>query len=259
MEVGLIQLSTVQQAEDYYLDKSASGWEREVFRGFCGDLLDDELVFPCVLGVHGLKMGELEFCFVPHHDRHNLTHLASRLTHYVQSSRTYGRNTSFVAFFEPDEQTKNLAEYEEEFWNVLQRLHTIDESEWPKEVDVHPSEPLWEFSYAGEPLFVVCNTPAHVKRKSRSAKTFMLTFQPRWVFDDIDGTTKRGRHIQSLVRHHLENYDETLPHPDLKWYGEPGGREWKQYFLGEDNREQKSKCPFHYKGGSVNENSYGSR
>jgi len=42
---------------------------------------------------------------------------------------------------------------------------------------------MWEFSFAGEPIFVVCSTPAQVMRKAVGSSAFMLTFSRRWVFE----------------------------------------------------------------------------
>ena len=66
----------------------------------------------------------------------------------------------------------------------------LDKNAWPAEIPEQVDHPMWEFSFAGEPIFVVCSTPAHVMRQSRRASTFMLTFQPRWVFEKILGTEK---------------------------------------------------------------------
>nr|WP_204699540.1 YqcI/YcgG family protein [Geomicrobium sediminis] len=247
-----IRLELLEDVERYYENvfKDQDDWAKDQFRRFCHDLLSEADPFPCVLGVQGLKMGELEFTFVPKSDQ-NYEKLAGELSNYARTSRTYGRNTSFVAFFEPDVGMDSLEQYEKRFWNVLNQLHDFDNQPWPNDIPKHPDDALWEFSFMGEPMFVVCNTPAHQKRKSRHANTFMITFQPRWVFEDINGSTKRGRHIQDIVRSHLYSYDDVLPHPSLKWYGEKGSHEWKQYFLYDHNEPLEMKCPFHMKGDNM--------
>ncbi len=74
---------------------------------------------------------------------------------------------------------------------------------------------------------------------------FMVTFQPRWVFDDLNGSTAFGRNMSRLIRSRLEAYDQAPIHPQLGWYGGKDNREWKQYFL-RDDEKQVSKCPFSY-------------
>lgn len=58
----------------------------------------------------------------------------------------------------------------------------------------------------------------------------MVTFQPRWVFDDLNGSTAFGRNMSRLIRSRLEAYDQAPIHPQLGWYGGKDNREWKQYF-----------------------------
>jgi FPC/CPF motif-containing protein YcgG len=103
---------------------------------------------------------------------------------------------------------------------------------------------MWEFSFAGEPIFVVCSTPAHVMRQSRRSSAFMMTFQPRWVFDKILGTEKAAAAAFAKVRERLVPFDTTGPSPLLGHYGNPEGREYSQYFLYDDNQIP-PECPFH--------------
>ena len=102
---------------------------------------------------------------------------------------------------------------------------------------------MWEFSFAGEPIFVVCTTPAHVMRQSRRSSAFMLTFQPRWVFEKILGTEKAANAAFAEVRKRLVPYDSASPSPLLGRYGAADGREYQQYFLHDDNNASTG-CPF---------------
>ena len=102
---------------------------------------------------------------------------------------------------------------------------------------------MWEFSFAGEPIFVVCSTPAHVMRQSRRCSAFTLTFQPRWVFEKILGTEKAASAAFAEVRKRLIPYDSTSPSPLLGRYGATDGREYQQYFLADDNHTEAG-CPF---------------
>jgi uncharacterized protein len=220
-------------------------WGYPALDSFINDLLSEEHPFPCILGVEGMKAGQLRFCFIDStQDEQAIKQLGSHLTEYLQHFKDIGKNTSFVAFFKPEE-LKTIEQYEKQFWNVLQRLHESDNKPWPKDIPLNPNDPLFEFSFQNEPIFVVCNTPAHEKRKSRYSSTFMMTFQPRWVFEGMNASTKKGQKVQKIVRDRLKNYDEIDAHPELAWYGDPKTREWKQYFLRDDNKGALDKCPFH--------------
>ena len=91
-------------------------------------------------------------------------------------------------------------------------------------------------------MFVVCNTPAHVLRQSRRSSSFVVTFQPRWVFDEILGTPEATKRSTSKVRDLLKQYDMIDPSPHLGLYGDDLNREYLQYFLRENNAEVK--CPY---------------
>src|SRR5258708_36751655 len=104
----------------------------------------------------------------------------------------------------------------------------------PEQID----HPMWEFSFAGEPMLVVCSTPAHVMRQSRWSSSFTLTFQPRWVFEKILGTEKAAAAAFAEGRKRLIPYDSTSPSPLLGRYGNHDGREDQQYCLTDDNQTQ---------------------
>jgi len=71
----------------------------------------------------------------------------------------------------------------------------------------------------------------------------MLTFQPRWVFDNILGSERAAELAFAKVRSRLVAYDLLAPSPALGRYGDPGTREFQQYFL--NDTEMPAKCPFH--------------
>ncbi|MBM7703767.1 YqcI/YcgG family protein [Metabacillus iocasae] len=219
-------------------------WGKVAFESFKSDLLSESAPFPCVLGVEGFKHNLLRFgfCASPY-DESDMKQCALALRQYLREFRSLGRYTSFVMFFKP-EKTKTMQQYEKMFWDTLETLHSLDEELWPDDIPLHPNDPLWEFCFGGEPIFVVCNTPAHQSRKSRRSHTFMITFQPRWVFEGISEDTKIGNSVKRIVRNRLKMYDEVHPHPELGWYGNAQNREWKQYFLHDTNDEVTTKCPF---------------
>ncbi|MCK5905588.1 MAG: YqcI/YcgG family protein, partial [Gammaproteobacteria bacterium] len=125
------------------------------------------------------------------------------------------------------------------------KLHHIDASNWPKEISEDPEHHLWEFSFSGEPIFVVCNNPAHKLRRSRYASTFMITFQPRWVFEFLQKPA--GEKSKKIVREILKSYDDIDVHPELGTYGDEKNKEWLQYYLSDTNETNGKKCPFQLK------------
>ncbi|MFC7442998.1 YqcI/YcgG family protein [Laceyella putida] len=219
-------------------------WGLTVFKSFESDLLSKERPFPCIFGVEALKKNGLRYLFVENHDEAGLMQLRNSLIRYTEIYRELGRMTSMAVFFKPLQEELMIEQYQEKFWSVLQFLHENDPKPWPAEFPVNWDDPLWEFCFNGEPIFVVCNTPAHVKRRSRRGGTFIITFQPRWwVFEELKGPKgKRGR---AAVRQRLEKYDEMEIHPAMGVYGDVENREWKQYYI-TDSNESPSKCPFRF-------------
>ena len=138
---------------------------------------------------------------------------------------------------------QTLDTYYRKMWLTLDQLARLDKSPWPDTIPEQIDHPMWEFSFAGEPIFVVCSTPAHVMRQSRRSSAFMLTFQPRWVFEKILGTEKAASAAFAEVRKRLIPYDSTSPSPLLGRYGNNDGREYQQYFLPDDNHAEAG-CPF---------------
>lgn len=213
-------------------------WQRVVFNELAATLTSESRPFPCIFGVNGFRTNQLRFAFL---DPLDAGGLAPILEAYLGEARSYGPNTSLVVFSRPDA-VASLDAYRTRFWSLLNGLASIDRNPWPEDVPQELDHPHWEFCFAGEPVFVVCNTPAHVARQSRRSSSFMLTFQPRWVFDRILGSQKAAETAFEKVRSRLRPYDLLEPSPALGRYGEQTNREYQQYFLEETN--EKPKCPF---------------
>ncbi|ANN76004.1 YqcI/YcgG family protein [Bordetella flabilis] len=229
-------LSRIQVQERY----AEGTWQAILFQELAASFNSDTRAFPCIFGVAGFRADQLRYLFL---DEEDVEGLAVNLRRYVEEARSFGPNTSLVVFFRP-RPLLPLEAYRAKFWAMLGRLSSLDEAEWPADIPAELDTPEWEFSFAGEPIFVVCNTPAHVQRQSRRSSSLMVTFQPRWVFDGILGTQKARDASVSKVRTRLEKYDMIPPSRDLGAYGDPANREYKQYFLGDDNRPTTG-CPFH--------------
>jgi len=112
-----------------------------------------------------------------------------------------------------------------------------------------PEQDYWEFCFAGTPMFVVCNTPSHGRRRSRSGAGLTITFQPRWVFAGLEGDSVAGKNARRTIRARIDRYDALPPSPRLGIYGAAGNREWQQYFLPDDNATTTpDRCPLHVVG-----------
>ena len=232
-----MQKPYLSKAEIYDFFEQSS-WQHVVFKEFDSTLQSDVRPFPCVFGVTGLRQNQLRFVFS---ETMQPEDIAVSLRHFVIHSHTYGPNTSLVVFSRP-RPVASLKTYEKQFWNLLRNLAALDAQQWPNEIPLDMDTPRWEFCFAGEPIFVVCNTPAHVERQSRRSATFMITFQPRWIFDKILATSAAANAATGAVRRRLEAYDIAAPSKHLGAYGNPEVREFKQYFLTES--DQPTSCPF---------------
>jgi len=214
-------------------------WQRVLFREFEAMLTSESRPFPCVFGVAGFKANQLRFAFP---ERLNAASIAPALQEYLSSARAFGQNTSLVILSRPGP-VRGLEVYRRQLWGILRDLAAIDHKPWPAEIPEALDSPGWEFCFAGEPIFVVCNTPAHVLRQSRRSSSFTMTFQPRWVFDHINNGVNASEKGVSKVRQRLAPYDLISASPSLGTYGDAGNREFAQYFLGDSN--DTPKCPFH--------------
>lgn len=222
---------------------SGSDWRRILFSEFEATLTSKSRQFPCVFGVTGFKADQLRFAFL---DPFTADQIAPVLRSYLAQARSFGRMTSMVLFARPGP-VQGLEDYRRKFWDILDELERLDTAPRPDGISRNLNDDHWEFSFAGEPIFVVCNTPAHVLRQSRRSTAFMITFQPRWVFDDImDRSDPAQRRALEMVRERLQMFDAIDPAPFLGQFGDEGNREYQQYFL--DDTNVTPKCPFHQLG-----------
>ena len=216
-----------------------STWQSVLFAEFEAQMCSEARPFPCVFGVAGYRQDQLRYLFL---DPFDVAALGEQLALFVAESRSHGPNTSLVVFSRP-RPVQTIESYYKKMWLTLDQLADLDKTPWPAAIPQQVDHPMWEFSFAGEPIFVVCSTPAHVLRQSRRSSSFMLTFQPRWVFEKILATDKAAEAAFEEVRKRLRPYDGTSPSPLLGRYGRQDGREYQQYFLFDDN-DGAAQCPF---------------
>lgn len=199
--------------------------------------------YPCVFGVDALRKGGLRFAFVDDADgEQGARSLAAALREFVAVFPAMPKRSSLITFLDVPP-AQGVDGYQEVFWRTLARLRAIDDRPWPEGIARDPEDPWWEFCFAGEPMFVVCATAAHSGRRSRSAENMMITFQPRPVFDGLDSDTPAGRRARKIIRGRLATYDSVPAHSALGPYGDPGHREWRQYFLPDADDQAPARCP----------------
>ncbi len=206
--------------------------------------IDDR--FPCIYATRAHRANTLRFVFLQNSDTDEaIAAFAKALSAYLKVCRSLAPHTAFLAFFAPDQPTLSLEEQHAEFWSVLQRLHAMDPSPWPAQIPTNPAEPLWEFCFDGEPTFVLGSGPAHVTRRSRHSAVRAISFQPRFMFDELIATPQRLARARHIIRERVLEVDGIPVHPIIQMYHEDGNREWRQYAVPDDNSPIEGDCPFH--------------
>lgn len=202
--------------------------------------------YPCVFGVDALRKGSLRLAYVPAGEP-RVPVLARALREYVEIAEGLGSRTSLVTIFEADPRLDSLEAHRSHFWWLLGQLRERDTTPWPAGIASDPEDPSWEFSYHGMPMFVVANTPYHRRRRSRYFEHLAITFQPRFVFDDLREGTPTGDNARAVIRRRLASYDDVPQSPLLGSFGAHGNKEWAQYFLDDDNDPTATagRCPLH--------------
>jgi FPC/CPF motif-containing protein YcgG len=165
--------------------KFAEGtWQRQAYNTYTTTLLDEDRIFPCIYATKGYKGNEQRFLFIDTDDLSELRHaeaLAAALDAYLPISRNLGPNTSLVLLAQETSKPREMEEYLDGFWKLLNNLATVDRAAWPKDVPKDIDTDKWCLCYGGEPFFTVVQTPAHQKRASRYAPGVTIVFQPKWI------------------------------------------------------------------------------
>jgi FPC/CPF motif-containing protein YcgG len=216
-------------------EEPAGGWQRLAANFFHERMLSNDALFPCIFGVDAVRRGTLRYSFVPAGEQ-RVAALAGALREFTAIAPSLGIRTSLVCFFDFEPSVDSLEEYRQHFWALLAEIQASDVSEWPEGISENPQESTWEFSFNSTPMFVVANTPHHHRRRSRYSEYFTVTFQPRFVFDDLNAGTPTGDRARKVIRQRLRQYDSVEQTPLLGSFGDAGNLEWTQYFLDDENQ-----------------------
>ncbi|WP_101296176.1 YqcI/YcgG family protein [Halegenticoccus soli] len=221
-------------------------WAKRRYRAFDETMTGEDAPYPCYFAVSAHRDGDLRYLFSPSEtsDDGKAT-FAEELATYLDAAPSIADVTALAVFFEPPSASLSAKDYHDRFWDLLDHLHRHDPAPWPESIPTDPSDPKWEFCFAGEPIFLVARAPCYERRHSRYAPHGLeITVQPRWVFDGLGGDTEAGQNARRVIRDRLADYDDVPRHPDIGDYGEPGVREWKQYVLPDTNEERVDTFPF---------------
>lgn len=218
-------------------------WQSKAMTSFEERMLDSEDKFPCIFGVDAVARKTLRYGFIEAGS--HAEQLATTLRSFTSICEELGRRTSLVVFFEswgaPEETHES---YYQEFWELLGKTASLDETPWLSEYSTDTEDPTFEYCFNGVPMFVVVNTPLHTARRSRQFERVAITFQPRFVFDDIKAGTKTGDNARKVIRGRIDDYDTAPLTAMLGNYGEETNNEWRQYYL-DDGQDtiSRGKCP----------------
>lgn len=232
----MTQILRFAEIEGTYAHNS---WQNILAREFQTTMTCKSRPFPCVFGAWAFGADVLRYAFVDPLDPGSV---APVLSGYLAQARDIGPRTALVTFARPGP-VRSMQHYRRRFWNLLDGLERIDPSPRPAHIPREIDDPLWEFCFGGEAMFISSATPANVLRQSRRASALTLVFQPRWIFDGITTGTDGTEHPAiAEIRRRIARYDAVPPSPSLGLYGDPDKREAEQYFLGDSNRREG--CPF---------------
>ncbi|WP_168188765.1 YqcI/YcgG family protein [Thermoflavimicrobium daqui] len=223
-------------------------WVQIAYRQYRERLLGDGgRHYPCTFGVEGEVKGNNRYYYLKWAKvTEELPCLGEAIRRFLREvkEQTHHR-MSLIVFIGPSEEGLSLDEYRDRFWDILRRLHQIDQKPWPEHVPINTEHPKWEFCYHGEPLFVFAGCPAYHARRSRNLGDCMvMILQSKNVFQGIGGDTEVGQSAKTLIRARLKAYDTVGVHESLGLAQQSSIYKWKQYFLPDDQSEVLGSCPF---------------
>ena len=200
---------------------------------------------PCIMAqaVFSLELYHLKVYEDINQDEY-LLQLISDLGDYLKQ---YDFNSndfeSFIAVF-PNNNFKTELEFEQKLWQVLQRLHDLDNSRWDASVSKNPTHPEFSFSLQGKAFYIMGMHPES-SRLARKTPYTTIVFNLHWQFERLRemGTYQK---VKKRIRQRDKNLQGSV-NPVLKDFGTHS--EAKQY--SGRNVDANWKCPFHPKPESV--------
>lgn len=230
--------------EDFHKSNHLPDWLVTEYKNFHKTVMNK--TFPCYFGKAAEVGGDLRYAYITQKDWSNLPQALFEFLKLFENPK-HKRHGLFV-FVEPFEQEGELDDYRKQFWEILEYTHQADQIPWPDASPRDPEHYLWDYHFAGQPIFAFGNAPAYKQRKTRDlGNSMVIGFQPRMIFEGLTGTEKGGIMSREKVRERVEVWDKLPKHPDISHYGDPDHNEWKQFFIGDDSEPIVDKCPFKHK------------
>lgn len=247
-QVSQAELWTAEQIEQADSADPLWSWVVPAFRAFDLTMLDESAKFPCIFGVSAQNNGHNSFAALDARlpRAHGVERLAETLRAFREKAWTGPRRQSLVVFVGPPAEVPDLDHDRERFWRLLEDLRAHDRSPWPDDSPRDPTNPKWDWCFAGEPWFTFMCSPAYVARRSRAiGHCLTVVFQTRRIFEGLAGNTPPGQKAKKAVRDRLAAYEELPPHPHLGSAERQVDSKWRQYFLPDDLTEfPVDACPY---------------
>lgn len=197
--------------------------------------------YPCFFGGHAYRANAIYHSFVSNADA---GHLPETLRFFLENCRHHPL-ANLAVFFEPSDESH--AQCSARFWAQLQAIQDADTAFEYTEGDIgteDPDTPMWEFTYCGVQMFVVGFSPTYRRRRSRNiGRCMVMLFQPRSVFGGEGADAEIDDRTRAVIRERILAWDGMAHHPALGSYGDEGNREWKQYFLPDNDDGPIGGCP----------------
>jgi len=224
---------------------SVPSWVQLASRRFREVVCNERETFPCYFGTIAEQTKSLRYTYVEDNEIEQPWELLSTLTAYLQACQNTSKRSALVVFAGTGQHERSLGDYEAAFWRILQFLHDHDPLRWPAEVPADPDDPLWAFCFAGQPVFISGHSPLHQQRRSRwSPAGLLLVVLSREHLADIDTDSAAARAVRRRIRGLMQSYDTVPLATELTlFYGDPRGREWRQYWLDDAGGPQPTRCP----------------
>jgi uncharacterized protein len=225
-------------------ESNPPGWIAQAYAAFHANIVDSK--YPCYFGSNAERAGKLYYSYI---SGAQVEHLPITLQTFLSQCTHLSRDkNNLVVFFEPERTPKTHAQYRSIFWETLQHLHDHDPAPDSACYRKDPSDPFWDFPFAGKLFFVVGLSPSYQLHRSRNLTPGLaMVFQPREVFQDYAAGKEISETVREVIRQRAEAWDGIGIHPDLNVYGSTGNIEWAQYFISDDNSPEKGGCPFSFR------------
>lgn len=219
-------------------------WLAEAYAAFHTNIVDSE--YPCYFGSRAERSGAIYYSYIC---GAQIDQLPTTLQTFLSLCTNLPRDkNNLVVFFEPDGTPKTHAQHRSAFWETLQHLHDHDPAPDSASYRHDPSDPFWDFPFAGKLFFVVGLSPSYQLHRSRNlGPCLAMVFQPREVFQDSAVGKEISPAVREVIRQRAEAWDIIGIHPDLNIYGHTGNLEWAQYFISDDNSPEQGGCPFSFR------------